>query len=45
MTIINVMLRNGYLYVGTGLGGVNVIYILDSQLPIQKFKKPSLYIK
>lgn len=41
----SVLLRNGYLYVGTGLGGVNVIYVFDSQLPIQKFKKPSLYTK
>jgi hypothetical protein len=33
------MFRNGYLYIGTGLGGVRIIYIADKSVS-QSFKKP-----
>lgn len=41
----SVLLRKGFLYVGTGLGGVNVVYIFDKKNPIPIFKKPALYSK
>jgi hypothetical protein len=35
----SLMFRNGCLYIGTGLGGVRIIYVLDKSIS-QSFKKP-----
>jgi hypothetical protein len=36
----SLMFRNGYLYIGTGLGGVRIISIMDKSVS-QTFKKPN----
>jgi len=38
----SLLFRNGYLFVGTGLGGVNVISIMDKSINPVKWAKPSL---
>jgi hypothetical protein len=35
----SLMFRNGYLYIGTGLGGVRIIYVADKSVS-QSFKRP-----
>jgi hypothetical protein len=35
----SLMFRNGFLYIGTGLGGVRIIYVMDKSVS-QNFKKP-----
>ena len=38
----SLLYRNGYLFVGTGLGGLNVLYVVDKDASIPHWVKPSL---
>jgi len=37
----SVLYRNGYLFVGTGTGGLNVLYVVDLDFGVPHWAKPS----